>query len=370
MNYKDRIRQLAQLNNSYIIDLKTSPDDKSPPTQASSEFTIKREQGDWAERLVQKLINNNGVQKNLVAVHYGKSDNLVAGEPRFEELYEAYQKELKSIGKRPDLLIFEAKDYNNDWNFDISCLPKETLDQIVPRAIAGLEVRSSSFLVDQYNRDTEEELGNLRQQLLRLRDETIGSFGNILPKKVLEALQNANEENLENLKFKNTSLKDAKNNESIANMSENLEHIRKLRDQIKAKITKRDYLSFTPKVEDLYFILKWIETYGIPHYYFQVFFDRVYGISFERILDVISKSENKNKLFTIEKHDKNQFKQTIHVRLDQGVQVAQITTIPTHTSDMKQLSKGRLLFYVKFENGEARLCIENLLRLLNLTNGT
>ena len=32
----------------------------------------------------------------------------------------------------------------------------------------------------------------------------------------------------------------------------------------------RPYLSFTPKVEDLLVVLKWIGIYGVPHYYIQV----------------------------------------------------------------------------------------------------
>ena len=47
------------------------------------------------------------------------------------------------------------------------------------------------------------------------------------------------------------------------------------------EIQKRDYLSITPKVEDIKVVYKWIETFNVPHFYFQVFFDKVYGISFE-----------------------------------------------------------------------------------------
>lgn len=46
------------------------------------------------------------------------------------------------------------------------------------------------------------------------------------------------------------------------------------------EIQKRDYLSITPKVEDIKVVYKWIETFNVPHFYFQVFFDKVFGISF------------------------------------------------------------------------------------------
>lgn len=62
------------------------------------------------------------------------------------------------------------------------------------------------------------------------------------------------------------------------------------------EIQKRDYLSITPKVEDIKDVYKWIETFNVPHFYFQVFFDKVFGISFEQILSIISSSYNEGVL--------------------------------------------------------------------------
>ena len=62
------------------------------------------------------------------------------------------------------------------------------------------------------------------------------------------------------------------------------------------EIQKRDYLSITPKVEDIKDVYKWIETFNVPHFYFQVFFDKVFGISFEQILSIISNSDNEGVL--------------------------------------------------------------------------
>jgi type II restriction enzyme len=62
------------------------------------------------------------------------------------------------------------------------------------------------------------------------------------------------------------------------------------------EIQKRDYLSITPKVEDIKVVYKWIETFNVPHFYFQVFFDKVFGISFEQILSIISNSDNEGVL--------------------------------------------------------------------------
>ena len=47
---------------------------------------------------------------------------------------------------------------------------------------------------------------------------------------------------------------------------------RELKNAIK-EIQKRNYLSITAKVEDIKVVYKWIETFNVPHYYFQVFFD-------------------------------------------------------------------------------------------------
>jgi len=116
---------------------------ESPPTQAFSEFLTNREQGDWAENLIHKAINSKS--EKFVAVQYGKSENIIAGEPGFEEFYEQYQDELETIGKRPDMLLFSKEVYKQEWGLNISNFSKEQLDAIVPLATAGIEVRSSAF---------------------------------------------------------------------------------------------------------------------------------------------------------------------------------------------------------------------------------
>lgn len=312
------------------------------------------EQGDWAERLILEAINRTN--QNFVAVQYGKSDEFVAGEKGFEEFYESYQEELDSIGKRPDLLIFKTEDYDYDWSFNISRLPQSLLDEIVPKAVAGLEIRSSSFLIEQYDKERNEQLVFLRSKLFEIRDELITNYLGVLPEKIIEVLRNANDDNLAELTYR-IPLRVAKE------IAERLEQIRKLRDKI---VKTRGYLSFTAKVEDLYVVRKWIQTYGVPHYYFQVFFDRVYGISFEHILRVVSTAGNEGKRFTVERNTKNQFKTTIHLNVKEGKEIAYKVTMPQHRSVMKQLPRGRLLFHVTFEGGEAFLNLGTLYNLLQL----
>lgn len=280
--YQQKISDLFSKIPSEIIDI-TKPRARSrPPTQAFSEFLTNREQGDWAESLVQTLINENIPQ--LRAVKYGKLDDIIAGDPAFPQFYEAYQDELDSIGKKPDVLVFNIKAYKSEWGLDISRLINHELDSIAKRAKAGLEIRSSAFLVSKYE-----------------------------------------------------------------------EHIAKTRGK------GRSFLSFTPKAEDLLVINKWITNFGVPHFYVQVFFDRIYMISFQRILEIITEPANKNVLFTLEKNAKNQFKSTIHIDVNQGTLLAKDITPPEHMSEVKELSRGRLLYYVKFRGGQATFDAEEFL---------
>ena len=94
-------------------------------------------------------------------------------------------------------------------------------------------------------------------------------------------------------------------------------------------------------------------TYNVPHFYVQVFFDKVYGVSFQEILQLISTPELEDEKYFIEQDNKNQNKTTIKIPIQEGVCLAQKVLEPNHQSVRKELNKGRLLFYVKFEGGEA-----------------
>ena len=132
------------------------------------------------------------------------------------------------------------------------------------------------------------------------------------------------------------------------------------------EIQKRDYLSITPKVEDIKVVYKWIETFNVPHYYFQVFFDKIYGISFEQILSIISDSDNEGSIFSIEQDTKNQNKTTIKIRSNAGYEIAYKVDEPCHNSVRKEMNRGRLLFYVSFQGGTAYLDLNNLKSILNI----
>lgn len=246
MDYLRRIDDLIRLVPGDIINLSLRRKRANPPTQAFSEFITNREQGDWAEDLLFRAIQE--INRDIVPVRYGRSDKIVAGEAGFKEFYNRYQDELDELGKRPDLLIFRKDDYDSKWNYDITSLDAETLERVVPKAIAAFEIRSSAFLVEEYKKYISKSKKEKRQ---------------------------------------------------------------------------RQFLSFTPKVEDIYVIYKWIKRYGVPHFYVQVFFDKVYCISFEDILGIVANKEAKNSIFFVERNAKNQFKSTIHINIDKGLCLAE-----------------------------------------------
>ncbi len=169
-SYKDRI--------SSLIDKFPLPIDKGiaiegrPPTSANSEFLTNKEQGDWAERLVVKAINSASI--GYVAVPYGKNDSISAGDPGFAEFYRSYQDELNTIGKRPDVLLFRKDE-----------APQDVFDTANPdcvrRAVAAIEVRSSSFLCLKYKAAMSERIANAEKRCVELRDVVLKPpYGDLL----------------------------------------------------------------------------------------------------------------------------------------------------------------------------------------------
>lgn len=146
MSYYERIRELTKSVPPALVDFNLPRDLARTPTQASSNFITNREQGDWAENLIFRAINE--ISKNYVALKYGKSDALVAGEEGFDTFYQEFQRELDTIGKRPDLLVFRKSDFDKNLGFDLSRIPHNQITDYVTKAVAGIEVRSSAFLID------------------------------------------------------------------------------------------------------------------------------------------------------------------------------------------------------------------------------
>lgn len=361
MTYFERIKELTKSFPVEIADFSAPRDLASMPTQAESNFITNKEQGDWAESLLTRAVNDNS--KNYIAIKYGKSDDLVAGDPGFSTFFNEFQTELDTIGKRPDILIFKKEDYREDLGMDISHIDHNLLTDYVKKAIAGIEVRSSAFLLDKYELAMQEKIQRCVEESMTIRDRILDNYTDLLSvpgrDSYLTMLQCVTAESLQVLNFRCPSWK------SSPELIQLCEEFKNLKATMK-DIQKRTWLSITPKIEDLKVVYKWIENYNVPHYYFQVFFDKIYAISFENILKTVSDSQNEGSVFSVESDTKNQNKTTIKIRSTYGTQIAARVDEPSHESVRKEMDRGRLLFYIKFHGGTAYLDVDNFKQILNI----
>ena len=361
MSYYERIRELSKNVPATLVDFSLPRDPSRTPTQASSNFITNKEQGDWAENLILRAINETS--KNFIAVKYGKSDDLVAGEDGFDNFYQDFQNELDVIGKRPDLLIFKKSDFNQNLGYDISQIPHSEITDYVKKAVSGIEVRSSAFLIDKYEAAMQVRTEKFTQLAIQTRNKILAEFTDILEhptrNKYLPVLQGITTQTVSVTDFK---VPGWSSSERLVQLND---LFKELKRAIK-EVQKRDFLSITPKVEDIKVVYKWIETFNVPHFYFQVFFDKVYGISFEQILEIICDPDKEGSIFSVEADTKNQNKTTIKINSKSGVQIAYKIDEPQHKSVRKEMGRGRLLFYVTFEGGTAYLDIDNLCSVLGI----
>lgn len=343
MKYFDEINDLISKVNKEIIDFGKERTRGTAPTQVSSEFLTNKEQGDWAEKTFIDGINK--YSKKYVAVKYGRDDDIIAGEDGFKEFYETYQDELDTIGKRPDVLIFERKDYPYD-KYNISNEKLEILDKIVPLAKCGIEVRSSAFLMEKYENYMTFRNNMLIESAMNIKQIIINNFSELLiskDKALFDILSMISEDNIHCISFRTPSWRSTQELSSLSTL------LKDLNNDLK-QIKTRSFLSITPKVEDLKVVYNWIKKYNVPHYYVQVFFDKAYGVSFKKILQLISTPELEGKDYFIESDVKNQNKTTIKIHANSEANILEKVYLPEHHSEMKELGRGRLLFYVKFKN--------------------
>lgn len=351
--YKDTINEICCNIHTDLIDFSKAAPRKSAPTQASSEFITNKQQGDWAEDVIFRAINDNS--ENIVAVRYGKSDDLTAGDPGFKEFYAQYQEELETIGKRPDLLIFRKDDYDEHLGHDISYLSSDVIGDYIKKAIVGIEVRSSAFLIDKYNEETNRSVRENTEKAIELKNIILSEYTDMLEKKrpeLIGIIQSIDEHSVRSVDFRVPAWRSSSRLQTLSGLLSELKNCLKT-------IQKRNTLSITPKVEDLKSVYKWIMNYNVPHFYVQVFFDKIYGISFKHILELISDPELEDEIYTIEEDIKNQNKTTIKIPPYEGICLAETVSEPRHYSVRKELNKGRLLFYVKFDGGGAVLDKKN-----------
>jgi hypothetical protein len=315
----------------------------APPTMAHSEFLTNKEQGDWAEQIVFNAINDNSSQ--YLAVKYGHTGSLAAGDDGFAAFYSNYQAELNNIGKRPDLLIFKREDIK-EKKADLDD------DDIVGRAVAAIEVRSSSFLADKYATFMEERSAKAIAECNRLRDEIVyGQLSALLKEKapqIYDLLKTATADTFRELDFRRNSWSTTNDLRKLSDA------LKQIKEQIKI-LHKRDFLSITPKLEDIALVNRWIQRFNVRHYYLQVFFDKAYVIPFKEILEISSDSTKEGTIFSVDEDSKNQGKTTIKINVQVGSAIIGKIDMPEHKSTMKELDRGRLLFYVTFNGGRGYL---------------
>ncbi|MBQ6378855.1 MAG: AccI family restriction endonuclease [Prevotella sp.] len=358
--YREIINDLCKEIHSGLVNFDEPRSEASMPTQANSEFITNKQQGDWAEDVIFRAINDNS--SNIVAVRYGKSDDLVAGDTGFDDFFNKYQEELDTIGKRPDILLFKKEDFDSHLGTDISKKDSCEIGEYVTKAIAGIEIRSSSFLIDKYMQEANKIIADNTKQAIMLRDMILGNYKDLLDDKrpeLINILHQLDETSVRSIEFRVPTWRSSQRLQDLSSLLSDLKKCLKI-------IQKRNTLSITPKVEDLKVVRKWIMTYNVPHYYVQVFFDKVYGISFKQILELISNPELEDERYFVEQDTKNQNKTTIKIPSQDGICLVTKALIePNHQSVRKELNKGRLLFYVKFEGGEACLDKTNFDHLFN-----
>ena len=338
--YIDEISRLIDAS-PFEIDLDAQIN-RRVPTLANSMFLIHKEQGDWAEEVVFNAINE--YSDEYCAIRYGRAESLSAGDPGFAEFYDSYIEELNTIGKKPDLLIYRRSDIHENYDLDNI--------EFIQKAIAGIEVRSSSFLSNKYasfidarTKDAEIAIAEIQSKILTK------PYSSLLSEKrpeLYEVIRNANCKTFHEIDFRMSHWSSTQSLQELSNL------LRSMKEQIKI-LHKRDYLSITPKVEDLLLVNRWIQYFGVRHSYLQVFFDKAYIIPFKSILEIVCDSQKEDVVFSIERDVKNQGKTTIKINILAGKEILGKIDMPEHRSALKELERGRLLFYVTFHRGRGYL---------------
>lgn len=314
MAYIDLIENLICGVNPEIINFSEERTHAAAPTQVSSEFLTNKEQGDWAEKTLIECINKNSAK--YIAVKYGRDDNIIAGEEGFKDFYENYQNELDTIGKRPDILVFDKNDFPYK-DIYINKLDTEILDKLVPLAKCGIEVRSSAFLINKYEQFMNERNIKLIEDSLKIKNLILTNYSDLLKSKdeeLYKIIEMFSPDNAHVISYRTPCWRSSIELVELSNL------LKELKNNIN-QISKRTFLSITPKVEDLKVVYNWIKKYNVPHFYVQVFFDRAYGISFEKILKLISNPLLEGKEYFIESDIKNQNKTTIKIRANKEMNV-------------------------------------------------
>ncbi len=143
--------------------------------------------------------------------------------------------------------------------------------------------------------------------------------------------------------------------------------IRKRQARLNPKFKGRMSQSFTPKVEDLKLVMRWINVHEVRHYYAQVFFDSVFLISFKRILEILATGDASHE---IERNRNNQDKPTIHIPVTEGAHIGVFAEAPTFEAEIRKTDLARLDAYVVPKGGRLVLKEEKVRETLQLGQDT
>lgn len=299
----------------------------------------------------------------LLLQKYGRSDDIIAGDDGFPEFFEEFRCELEMIGKRPDILIFRKEDFQEELGLDISNYNVNSTRDYVKQAIAGIEIRSSAFLIDKYDDYMAEYIRENTIKAIELKDVILGEYRHLLDQgnkaKYIPVLNSITEESVDIITLRVPGWTAT---EELRELNDKLKELKKYLDNTK----KRSFLSITPKVEDLKVVHRWINYFGVPHYYFQVFFDKIFAISFLDILSLLTRPDMEDELYYVEGDVRNMNKRTVKIRARSTSEIAHKVDEPDHSSVKKELARGQLLYYVVFEKGGAKLNIDSIKSLLGI----
>jgi hypothetical protein len=259
-----------------------------PPATASEAFLSTIAQGIWAEEKLIEAINSTA---QFFAIRYGQSrynSELISSKQAWKNYITRLYSEMSKYGKRPDVLIFQREKIDVQFiPSDISEKSEIEIKDIVFKSLAGVEVRSSSYYLDEY---------------------------------------------------------------------------------VKAK-GREGELSITVKEEDIERLLKWRNTYcgSKPLYYVQIFFDKGFYISFDKILSIINRGRSMRiKHYRVEK-DRKTGKLTHFI----GIEYSKLGLIaienPTVTAEPIKAWDGKVYAIRMPKGGKFKLTNEFVQELLSLT---
>lgn len=100
-----------------------------------------------------------------------------------------------------------------------------------------------------------------------------------------------------------------------------------------------------------------IMTYNVPHFYVQVFFDKVYGVSFQHILELVSNPDLEDVAYSVITHDKDNNKSEIEIKLNQCWSIGDVKELPTMFTKETSNKKAS---YTCFEGGKIAVNINKL----------